>query len=490
MNPNDPQHRPILQRIARKVMIERGLLVDFPPQALTELDRIHGPARQADPSPRDLRNLLWCSIDNDASRDLDQLTVAEALTGQATKVLVAIADVEALVKKQTAIDEHARHNTTSVYTAAEIFPMLPEKLSTDFTSLNFESERLAIVIEMVIAQDGSLESSDLYQARVRNHAKLAYNSVADWLENNGPVPEGIRSVNGLGENLQLQVRVAQTLKALRHQKGALSLETTDAHPVFHGDELKDFESERRNRAKEIIEDFMIAANGVTARYLASKMFPSFRRVVRTPKRWDRMMSLASEHGFTLPPEPNAQALEQFLTLTKSSDPLHFPDLSLSIIKLMGAGEYVVNFPGDLAAGHFGLAVRDYTHSTAPNRRFPDLITQRLVKAALTGHSIPYGTDELETLAKHCTEGEDAAKKVERQVEKSAAAMLLESRIGNRFDALVTGAADKGTWVRLLQLPVEGRLVNGFQGMEVGQRLRVELVHTDVERGYIDFSRVM
>ena len=323
MNPNDAQHRTVLQRIARRVMIERGLLTNFSPQALTELDRIQGPAGQANPSPRDLRNLLWCSIDNDASRDLDQLTVAEALPEQATKVLVAIADVDALVKKQTAIDDHARHNTTTVYTAAEIFPMLPERLSTDFTSLNFESERLTIVIEMIIARDGSLQSSNLYQAMVRNHAKLAYNSVADWLENNGPVPEGIRSVNGLGENLRLQDHVAQILKALRHQQGALSLETTEAHPVFHGDELKDFKSESRNRAKEIIEDFMITANGVTARYLASKMFPSLRRIVRTPKRWDRMMSLASEHGFTLPPEPNAQALEQFLTTARIADPLGF-----------------------------------------------------------------------------------------------------------------------------------------------------------------------
>ena len=489
MNPDDRQHRPILQRIARRAMLERGLLTDFPPQALTELDRFHGPARQADPSTRDLRNLLWCSIDNDASRDLDQLTVAGALPEQGTKVLVAIADVDALVKKQTAIDDHARHNTTSVYTSAEIFPMLPERLSTDLTSLNHESERLAIVIELILARDGSLQSSDLYQAMVRNHAKLAYNSVAEWLENNGPMPEGVHSVNGLSENLRLQDRVAQTLKALRHKQGALNLETTEARPVFDGDQLKDFESERRNRAKEIIEDFMIAANGVTARYLASKMFPSLRRVVRTPKRWDRMIALASERGFTLPPGPNAQALEQFLTLAKSSDPLRFPDLSLSIIKLMGAGEYVVEFPGDRAAGHFGLAVRDYTHSTAPNRRFPDLITQRLLKAALAGRSLPYGNDELEALAKHCTEGEDAAKKVERQVEKSAAAMLLESRIGDRFDAMVTGAADKGTWVRLLHMPIEGRLVKGFQGMDVGQRLRVELVHTDVDRGYIDFNKV-
>jgi exoribonuclease-2 len=397
--------------------------------------------------------------------------------------------VDALVKKQTAIDDHARHNTTSVYTAAEIFPMLPERLSTNFTSLNFESERLAIVIEMIIDREGLLQSSNLYQAMVRNRAKLAYNSVADWLENNVPVPEEIRSVNGLGENLRLQDHVAQMLKALRHQQGALSLETTEAHPVFHGDELKDFKFESRNRAKEIIEGFMIIANGVTARYLASKMSPSLRRIVRTPKRWDRIMSLASERGFTLPLEPNAQALEQFLTTAKTADPLGFPDLSLSIIKLMGAGEYVANFPGDRAVGHFGLAVRDYTHSTAPNRRFPDLITQRLLKAALTGRSIPYGNDELAALAKHCTEAEDAAKKIERQVEKSAAALLLESRIGDRFDALVTGAADKGTWVRLLQMPIEGKLVSGFQGMDVGEKLRVALVHTDVERGYIDFKKV-
>ena len=486
---DDKQHRSILKSIARRAMLERGLLPEFSLQARAELDGIRGPATRAEQSTRDLQNLIWCSIDNDDSRDLDQLTVAEAMAGGAVKILVAIADVDAVVKKRSALDDHARHNTTSVYTAAEIFPMLPEKLSTDLTSLNYESDRLAIVVEMVIAADGSLQSSDVYGATVRNRAKLAYNSVAGWLEGNGPMPQGIDMIDGLDEKLRLQDRVAQKLKGLRHVHGALDLETIEARPVFDGDELKDLEAERKNRAKAIIEDFMIAANGVTARYLAAKMFPSLRRVVRIPKRWDRIIELAADHGFTLSQKPDSKALEQFLVSAKAADPLRFPDLSLSVIKLLGAGEYVVELPGGSAAGHFGLAVRDYTHSTAPNRRYPDLITQRLLKAALAGHSLPYGNDELKALAKHCTEEEDAAKKVEQQVGKSAAAMLLESRIGERFDAMVTGASDKGTWVRLLHPPVEGRLVSGFEGMDVGHRLRVELIHTDVERGYIDFKGV-
>jgi VacB/RNase II family 3'-5' exoribonuclease len=487
-NTDDRQHRGILRRIARRVMLERGLVPDFPSQALAELDKIHGPATGGEESTRDLRNLLWCSIDNDDSRDLDQLTVAEAIPNGATKVLVAIADVDAVVKKQSALDDHARHNTTSVYTVAETFPMLPARLSTDLTSLSYESDRLAIVVEMVFAGDGSLRSSDLYRAAVHNRAKLAYNSVAGWLEGNGPRPQAIGEINGLDENLRLQDRAAQKLKALRHLHGALDLETIEARPVFDGEELKDFEAEERNRAKDIIEDFMIAANGVTARYLASKKVPSLRRVVRTPKRWDRIIELASERGFTLPKEPDSKTLAQFLESAKAADSLRFPDLCLSVIKLLGAGEYVVEPPGGSVAGHFGLAVRDYTHSTAPNRRYPDLITQRLLKAAMTGRSLPYETAELETLAKHCTEEEDAAKKVERQVEKSAAAMLLESRIGERFDAVVTGASHKGTWVRLLHPPVEGRLVKGFEGMDVGHRLSVQLIRTDVDRGYIDFKR--
>ena len=470
-------------------MLERGLLPEFSPEARAQLGGIRGPATRAQESTRDLRHLIWCSIDNDDSRDLDQLTVAEAMPGGAVKILVAIADVDAVVKKQSALDDHARQNTTSVYTAAEVFPMLPEKLSTDLTSLNYESDRLAMVIEMVIASDGSLQGSDIYSAKVRNCAKLAYNSVADWLEGPGPMPQAIGKVDGLDENLRIQDRVAQKLKALRHLQGALDLATIEARAVFDGDQIKDLEAERKNRAKEIVEDFMIAANGVTARYLAAKMFPSLRRVVRIPKRWERIIEIASDHGFTLPRNPDSKALEQFLMAAKAADPLRFPDISLSVIKLLGAGEYVVELPGGSPAGHFGLAVRDYTHSTAPNRRYPDLITQRLLKAAITGSSLPYENDELQALAKHCTEQEDGAKKVERQVGKSAAAMLLESRIGERFDGIVTGASDKGTWVRILHPPIEGKLVSGFAGMDVGDRVSVQLLRTDVERGYIDFKRV-
>ena len=490
MDANTRQGRTILQRIARRAMTERGLLPDFSPQALAELDKILAPAASTEEPTRDLRNLLWCSIDNDDSLDLDQLTVAEVLPGDIVKILVAISDVDAIVRNGSAIDGHARQNTTSVYTAAAIFPMLPEKLSTNLTSLNHGTDRLAIVVEMEIAKDGSLQSSDIYGATVRNHAKLAYNSVAAWLEGNGPMPEGIGAVEDLGENLHIQDRVAQSLKNFRHLHGALNLETIETRAVFDADELRDLAVEGKNRAKDIIEDFMIAANGVTARYLSSKGFPSLRRVVHTPKRWDRIRELASDLDFLLPPEPDSSALEGFLVKAKAMDPLRFPDLSLSIIKLMGPGEYMLELPGEKPEGHFGLAVRDYTHSTAPNRRYPDLLTQRLLKAALASHSVPYGTDDLEALAKHCTEEEDAVKKVERQVEKSAAAMLLQSRIGEQFDAIVTGAASKGTWVRLLHPPIEGKLVQGFEGIDVGHRIRVQLIHTDVEQGFIDFKKVV
>jgi exoribonuclease-2 len=489
IDPNDKQHRSILQRIAHQAMLEKGLIPDFPRQALAELEGIHKPATATDGSTRDLRKLLWCSIDNDDSHDLDQLTVAEALPEGAVKVLVAIADVDAVVKKRSALDDHARQNTTSVYTVAETFPMLPEKLSTDLTSLNFESDRLAIVMEMVFTGDGTLQSSDIYEAMVRNRAKLAYNSVAGWLEGSGPMPEGIGTVTGLDANLRLQDRVAQKLRALRHLHGALDLETIEARPVFDGDELTDLAADEKNRAKDIIEDFMIAANGVAARYLASKDFPSLRRVVRVPKRWDRIVELAADRGSKLPSEPDAKALEQFLVSAKAADPLRFPDLSLSVVKLLGPGEYVVQLPGGSITGHFGLAVKDYAHSTAPNRRFPDLIAQRLLKAAMAGSAPPYENDELAALAQRCTEEEDAAKKVERQVTKSAAAIMLESRIGEQFDAIVTGASVKGTWVRLLHPPIEGRLASGFEGLDVGHQLRVQLVRTDVERGYIDFKSV-
>jgi VacB/RNase II family 3'-5' exoribonuclease len=489
MNANDQHHRAILQSLAHRAMIERGLLPDFSSQVLAELDRIQAPAAAMHgESVRDLTDWLWVSIDNDDSRDLDQLTVAEVMPGDKVKILVAIADVDSLVKNGSAIDDHARHNTTSVYTAARIFPMLPEKLSTDLTSLNFNEDRLAIVIEMVMGADGSLQTSDIYRARVRNHAQLAYNSVDAWLEGDG-VPAAVAAVNGLAENLRLQDRIAQRMRKLRHAHGALSLETLEAKPIFDGEQIRDLQVEEKNRAKEIIEDCMIAANGVIARYLTSRKFPSIRRVVRTPKRWARIVELAAEHKFELPADPDSKALDEFLIKEKAADPLQFPDLSLAVTKLLGAGEYMAELPGDNAPGHFGLAVKDYAHSTAPNRRYPDLVTQRLLKAALAGSAWPYSKDELDALAKHCTEEEDAANKVERQVGKSAAALLLESRIGEQFDAIVTGASDKGTWARLLNIPVEGKLVHGFEGLDVGDRIRVQLTAINVERGFIDFKKV-
>lgn len=482
-----PNERQELQRIARRAMIERGFAPDFSPSALAQLNEIHGPAQQTEATIRDLKAPLWCSIDNDDSRDLDQLTVAEALPQGAVKVLVAIADVDAVVKKSTALDDHARQNTTSVYTAGAIFPMLPEKLSTDLTSLGYAADRLAVVVEMVFADDGSLQKSDFYRAAVRNRAKLAYNSVAAWLEGTGPIPAAIPAVGGLAENIQLQDRIAQKLKALRHKKGALVLESPKARPIFDGATLKDLAVETSNRAKDIIEDFMIAANSATARYLTSKNGSTLRRVVRTPKNWDRIVELAAEKGSTLPQKPDAAALEQFLLAARTADPVQFPDLSLCVIKLLGPGQYVLERPGGSVTGHFGLAVDDYTHSTAPNRRYPDLVVQRLLKAALAGRPSPYRDDELEALANHCNEKADGAKKVERQVDKSAAAILLESRIGQSFNAIVTGAAEKGTWVRLLDIPVEGKLVSGGDGKKVGQRIRVRLLRTDVERGFIDFQ---
>jgi len=488
MQIDDRKHRSILQRIARSAMLQRGLLPDFSAETLEELGRIQIPAVINDGRVRDLTNLLWASIDNDDSRDLDQLTVAEAMPEDKVKIFVAVADVDSLVSKGSAIDGHARHNTTSVYTAGAIFPMLPEKLSTDLTSLNFNEDRLAVVIEMVIGPDGSLYASDIYRALVRNHAKLAYSSMAAWLEGHGTLPEAVAVVNGLEENLRLQDKAAQNMKNLRHVHGALSFETVEARPVFEGDEIRGLEVEKRNRAKDIIEDFMIGANGVTARYLTSKKFPSIRRVVRTPKRWERIVGLAGEHGAHLPDTPDSKALEEFLTRAKAADPVRFPDLSLAVIKLMGAGEYVAELPGDTAPGHFGLAVRDYTHSTAPNRRYTDLITQRLLKAAMGGGPSPYDDETLAALAKHCTEEEDAANKVERQVGKSAAAMLLEHRIGEHFDAIVTGASSKGTWARLLTVPVEGRVVHGFEGLDVGRRIRVQLAAVDVDRGFIDLGQ--
>ena len=477
-----------LAAIAHRMMLERGLEPDFKAEARRELAEIHGSAGSAD-GARDLRDRLWCSIDNDDSRDLDQLTVAEPEERGRVRILVAIADVDALVRKDSAIDHHASHNTTSVYTPAAIFPMLPERLSTDLTSLNQDQDRAAIVADMVFEADGALAGSELYRAQVRNRAKLAYHAVAAWLSGERPAPPPLAAVNGLDGNLRLQDGVAQKLAERRHRHGALSLESIEPKARFDGDALADLVLDAKDRAKQIIEDFMIAANGVTASFLDRKGFPSLRRVLRSPERWDRIEELAARYGEALPTDPDAVALEAFLTKRHLAAPERFPDLSLAVVKLIGRGEYAVDLPGGGSTGHFGLAVRDYTHSTAPNRRFPDLITQRLLKAAMSGGALPYPIDELTLLAAHCTLKEDDATKVERRVAKSAAALLLSERIGQTFEGIVTGASSKGTWVRLFHPPVEGKVERGEAGLDVGDQTRVKLIHTDVDQGFIDFARV-
>ena len=486
-NSNIKNDKSILEQIARRVMQEHGFLPDFSIAALDQLSNIQNIVAETVAIKKDLRQLPWLSIDNDDSRDLDQLTVAELLPDNNVMILVAVADVDTLVKKNSAIDQHAHQNTTSIYTAGKTFPMLPDNLSTNLTSLNYQEDRPSVVIEMIITNAGDIQSSDIYQAVVRNHAKLAYNGVAAWLEGKVTVPLTIDT--SIADNLHIQDKVAQKLRGKRHLRGALELQTLEARPVFIGDEIKDLQVDETNRAKQIIEDFMIAANDITALFLKGKQIPSLRRVVRSPKRWDRIVEIAAQHNSPLPPEPDSKALADFLTKQKAADPLRFPDLSLVIIKLLGSGEYIIELPNETALGHFGLAVKDYTHSTAPNRRFPDLITQRMLKATLGGLPLPYIQSELIELAKYCTLKEDDANKVERRVAKSAAAMLLSSRIGGQFDAICTGAADKGTWVRIFQPPIEGRLLQGYEAIDVGNRLKVKLIHINVNQGFIDFERV-
>jgi exoribonuclease-2 len=489
MNAADKSDLQRLRQIARSAMLERALLPDFSAPALKQTDSITAPARDSGAGIRDLRTLPWASIDNDDSRDLDQLTVAQPLAAGAAKLLVAIADVDALVPRGSPIDDHARANTTSVYTVAQTFPMLPEKLSTNLSSLGEGQERLAIIIEMTVGADGSVTASDLYRASVVNHAKLAYNSVAAWLCGTAGAPARLAAIEGLDQQLRMQDKVAQALRRARRARGALELDSSEARPVFDDGLLKDLRADDSNRAKQLIEDFMIAANGVTARYLAGKGLASLRRVLRTPQRWDRIIALASSVGDRLPEAADAQALNEFLIRRRRDDPAHFPDLSLAVIKLLGRGEYALESPGRKTQGHFGLAVDDYTHSTAPNRRFPDVIMQRLLKAALDRLPAPYAEDELRSIATHCSAQQDNAAKVERQLRKSAAALLLSSRIGQRFDAIVTGASAKGTWVRISTPAAEGKLVMGVAGVDVGDRVRVALLDTDVERGFIDFERV-
>jgi len=467
-------------------MLDNGFAPDVPTAVQGEVSHASDHTSSSNTvRARDLRQVPWSSIDNDSSLDLDQLEVAEPLENGDVRIRVAIADVDATVSKGSATDQFASRNATSVYTGVVPFPMLPDRLSTDLTSLKQDSERASVVIEFVVANDGTIRSHDVYLGVVTNHAKLAYNNVGAWLDGVGAlVPTGTPEIQ---QQLRLQDSVAQRLRVVRAKAGALDLDTIEAESVVHDDHTVDIQLVPKTRASRLIEDFMIAANVAMAQFLDAHGSPSIRRIVRTPERWNRIVTLAATLGETLPAEPDAAALSAFLAKRRQADPDHFPDLSLAVVKLIGPGEYALHTPGGTDAGHFGLATHDYTHSTAPNRRYADLVTQRLLKAVLAGTAPPYSNDELSQIAQHCTEREDAARKVERQVRKDAAAVSMSRYVGQAFDAIVTGVTPKGTFVRVVSPPVEGRVMRGEHGLDVGDSVRVVLLSTDPARGFIDFG---
>jgi exoribonuclease-2 len=474
-----------LPAAARRILLAAQFEPDIDAAAHKQLDALTAPA----PTPagvRDLRQLPWSSIDNTESRDLDQVEVAEALPDGSIKMIVGIADVDSLVPKGSPLDQHALANCTSVYTGIDVFPMLPEKLSTDLTSLNENADRLAIAIETVVDRNGDVASFDVYRAMVHNYAKLAYDSVGEWL-GGGNVPDKVNGNAALSNQLKLQRDAAQRLKAERLRNGALELETIEATPVTKDGRIVDLAVVHKNQARDLIEDFMIASNVAIAKFLEARGRSGIRRVVREPDRWGRIVELAKRYGTTLPDAPDSLALANFLAERRAADPERFPDLSLSIVKLMGPGIYALDLPGKDPGGHFGLATHDYSHATAPNRRYADLVTQRLVKAALADQPAPYSNEELASVAARCTEREDAENKVERTIRKTAAALLLRDRIGETFDAIVTGANDKGTFVRTIRPPAEGMVVRQHEGFDVGDRVRVKLVGADPNRGFIDFE---
>src|SRR5579859_2774231 len=486
MNTANPSHFD-LQSAAKQIMLENGFEPDFPPEVGRQLAQIKSDPPSPPAAVRDLRQLLWSSIDNDTSRDLDQIEYAEKLPDGTVKIMVGIADVDAFVQKDTPIDRHAGKETTTVYTGVRNFPMLPEELSTGATSLLEVDGKLSVVTEFTVDAGGNVQKHDIYRALVVNKAQLTYNAVGAWLEGTAAAPPKVAASPELQAQLRLQDSIAQALKNQRHQHGALDIETTEVHPVLLNEQVVDMQKQEKNRATELIEDFMIAANGVVARMLEDAKVSSIRRVVKTPERWDRIVALAAEQGGKLPATPDSKALNDFLQARKAADPDHFADLSLAVIKLMGPGEYVLERPGQPSPGHFGLAVQDYTHSTAPNRRFADVVTQRLMKAVLSGKPSPYSDDELAAVAANCTAKEDAARKVERAMSKRIAAVSMSSRIGQVFDAIVTGVTPKGTFVRVLKPHVEGLLVHGA-GVDVGDKLRVKLISANPQRGYIDFVK--
>ena len=486
---NKQYGRTDLARIAAKAMVDRGLAAEFSSDAIDQLAGLVKLSKEVASDIRDLRQLLWCSIDNEESRDLDQLTVCEILQNGAIKVLVAIADVDTLVKKASPIDDHAQKNTTSVYTAARIFPMLPEQLSTDLTSLNAHADRLSMVTELTFDSETKLTSSTIYRAKVRNQTKLAYDDVADWLAGKGDMPAGIRAVAGMDAQIRTQDAVSQKLRKRRFENGALDFRSIQSRTVFSGERVVDVEQQQPNRARQLIEELMLATNGVTARFLASKGYSALCRVVRSPERWLKIVEVAKDLGDELPVEPDSKALETFLRKRREADPIRFPDLSLVVVKLMGAGEYALQLAGAAPVGHFGLAVREYSHSTAPNRRFADLITQRMLKAAIVEAPAPYSDAELDALATHCNDQGSDANKVERQVRKSEAALVLQTRIGDVFDGIVTSASSKGVWVRIFHPPVDGRLSGPGAAPHIGKKVKAKLTLADVERGFIDFEEL-
>ncbi|HSP19255.1 MAG TPA: RNB domain-containing ribonuclease [Myxococcaceae bacterium] len=473
---------------ARRALLELGFLPDFPPDAEAQLAAIQRSGVPSVGGVEDLRGLLWSSIDNPESMDLDQLEWAEALPDGSTRLLVAIADVDALVPEGTPLDRRAGANTASLYTGAAVFPMLPRPLSEDLTSLLDAVDRLSVVIGYRVRPDGSVDEGGVRRAWVRNKAKLSYPEVGPWLQGDAPVPPRVAAVGGLEPQLRLQDRATRALRSARERAGALALRTLEPRPVMSDGKVLDLEDIPESRSRELIEDLMVAANGVMARFLDGAHRSSLARVVRKPKRWERIVALAQGLGTALPSEPDGVALSRFLQAQKTRDPLHFPDLSLSVVKLLGPGEYVLRPAGEDAPGHFGLAANDYSHSTAPNRRYPDLVTQRLVKTLLAGTPPPYSDGELDGIAQHCTLMEAATRKLERLMRKVIAALLLHDRVGQVFDGLVTGVTEHGTFVRLLKPPAEGRVVRGESGMDVGERVRVRLLATDPERGFIDFGR--
>ena len=487
MQSNQPLHFNLVAA-AHAAMIEHGFQPDFPAGTDTQLAAIQAhPEAPAIPGIQDLTTLLWSSIDNDTSKDLDQIEWAEQLPDGRIRVLVAVADVDARVKVGTVIDTHARSETTSVYTGVKVFPMIPAELSEGITSLNENEDRVAHVIEFSVDPAGTASDGKVYAALVRNRAQLAYNAVGAWLEGSGPAPARVAASADLAAQLKLQDSAAKRMVGGRFQHGALDLETIETRPEMQADQPISIVRQQTNRATSLIEEFMVAANGVVARTFESAGVASIRRIVRVPKRWDRIVEVAAGLGTTLPAQPDSKALNDFLLAQKAKDPDHFPDLSLAVIKLMGPGEYVLVKPNEPSPGHFGLAVQDYTHSTAPNRRFPDVVTERLMKALLTKMPQPYSEDDLNAIAVRCTLMEDGARKVEREMQKRIAAVVLHPRIGQSFPAIVTGVNKYGTFVRTLDPHVDGMLVQGGKGLDVGDKLTVKLISTDPQRGFIDFA---